>query len=110
MSLLGGVMTLQGIVLLALSIVVFAVEVYAVVDALRQKTAAFPAAGKLTKQIWLLILGVATAIGFISLGYGALGFLNVAGVVAAGVYLADVKPAVSRYSGRGGSSGPYGSW
>lgn len=110
MSLIGSVVTLQGIVLLGLSLVVFAVEVYALIDALRQKTAAFPAAGKLTKPMWLLILGIATAVGFVCIGYKALFFLNVAGVVAAGVYLADVKPAVSRYSGRGGNSGPYGSW
>src|SRR5690349_15344951 len=112
MTLGSGLGTFQGIVLLILSLVVFLLEIYALVDAVRQKTAAFPAAGKLTKPIWLGILGVATAVGFISLGNGlmALGFLNILGAVAAGVYLADVRPAVSRYRDRGGSSGPYGSW
>jgi hypothetical protein len=110
MRLLDGINTLQEIVLFGLSLVVFAVEMYALIDALRQKTAAFPAAGKLTKPLWLLILGIAAAVGFVCIGLEALFFLNIAGVVAAGVYLADVKPAVSRYSGRGGNSGPYGSW
>lgn len=111
MGLLDGVVTLQGIVLLLLAFAAFGLEVYALVDAIRQKGPAFPAAGKLTKPIWLGILGVATAIGFISLGpqFMNLLFLNIIGVVAAGVYLADVRPAVRGMSGRGGS-GPYGYW
>jgi hypothetical protein len=115
MSLFGGVLSLQGIVLLLLSIVAFGICVYALVDALRQKSAGFTAAGKLTKPIWLGILGFAAAIAFLCLGsVRALGFLNVISVVAAGVYLADVRPAVRGYSGRGGGnagpSGPYGPW
>jgi hypothetical protein len=108
---LDGIDTLQGLVLLALALGAFGLEGYAFISVLRQKSAAFPAAGKLTKTIWSAILGVATAIGFVSLGYFMdLLFLNMIGVVAAGVYLADVRPAVARFSGRGGSSGPYGSW
>ncbi len=110
-NVLSGVLTLQGIVLFALALAAFLLQLVALVDAVRRKSAAFPAAGKLTKTIWLSILAVATAIGFVSLSYTmALLFLNMIGVVAAAVYLVDVKPAVARFSGRGGSSGPYGSW
>jgi predicted RND superfamily exporter protein len=113
-----GVYTLQYLILLVLAVGAFAVEVWALVDALRQPTAAFPAAGKLTKPLWLTILGVATALGFLALPIGgggaisALGFLSLIGVVAAAVYLTDVRPAVRQMRGRGngGRSGPYGPW
>ena len=106
---------LQYIVLVALGVLAFGMEVFALVDAARQRSDAFVAQGKLTKQLWLIILGVATALGFIALpppvGAGftsSLGFLSIAAVVAAGVYLTDVRPKVRQ--SRGGRSGPYGPW
>jgi hypothetical protein len=43
--------------------------------------------------------------------FGTLGLFGLAAVVAASVYLADVRPAV-KDAGRGGSRnmGPYGPW
>ena len=113
-----GVLTLQYLILFALAIGAFAVELWALVDALRQPSAAFTAAGKLTKPLWLIIVGVAAALGFLALplnGGGAispLNLLSVVGVVAAAVYLTDVRPAVRQMRGRGGGgrSGPYGPW
>lgn len=114
--------SLQYLVVLALSVFAFGLEAFALVDCITRKAGAFAAAGKLTKQIWLIILAVATALGFIALpsplGMGngvisSLGLLSVAAVVAAAVYLTDVRPAVRGYSGRGGGrsgSGPYGPW
>ena len=55
--------------------------------------AAFLAAGKQTKQIWLAILGVALLLCLIGLG-GILGFFGFLVAVAAIVYLVDVRPAV----------------
>jgi hypothetical protein len=108
--------TLQGFVILILSVIAFGLEVYALVDCVTRKPASFVAAGKLTKQLWLIILAVATAFGFIALppplgiGFGMLGLLSIAGVVAAAVYLTDVRPAVRGTTGRGRRSGPYGPW
>lgn len=103
--------------MLALSILAFGLELFALVDASRQRAAAFVAVGKQTKTIWLAILGVAAAFGFISLpfsGGGMLspfGLLSIVAVVAAIVYLTDVRPAVRQLRGGGGSkSGPYGPW
>jgi hypothetical protein len=113
---------LQQLVLLALSVCALGLEVFALVDCIRHKAGAFTSAGKLTKQLWVIILSVATALGFLALpaplgaGFGvisALGMLSIAAVVAAAVYLTDVRPAVRRYTGRGGGksgSGPYGPW
>ena len=76
---------------------------------------AFPAAGKQTKRLWLVITGVSAVIG---LGYAAyvrnlsvIQILPVAAFVAAAIYLTDVRPKVKEI-GKGGSSssGPYGPW
>ncbi len=100
---------------MALAVVAFGLEAYALVDALRHGSQAYPAAGKRTKAFWVAILAVAAAIGFISLPFGGaprynvLGFLSLIAIVAAAVYLTDVRPAVQQMRGRGGrSSGPYG--
>ncbi|GAA4112704.1 DUF2516 family protein [Knoellia locipacati] len=101
----------QYYVTLALTIAALALEVFALVHALKTRPDAFVAAGKRTKNFWLAVTGVATLLGFISLG-GGLGFLAIIGIVAAGVYLADVRPAVETVQGRGTGShqGPYGPW
>ncbi|WP_088281194.1 DUF2516 family protein [Kineosporia sp. A_224] len=108
---------LQLLIVVVLSVVAFGLEVYALVDAVRHRPESFVAAEKRTKGFWVAILAVATAFGFIALpspiGAGfisSLGFLSLIGVVAAAVYLTDVRPAVQQMRGRGGNgrSGPYG--
>jgi hypothetical protein len=106
----------------ALAVAAFVVEAWAFVDAIMRPKAAFAAAatmsdnaaGRLTKPIWLIILGVAFVLGLYSAAYGgATGFLSVLAFVAAAVYLAGIRPKVREYSKRGGSrssSGPYGPW
>ena len=76
------------------------VEVYALVDCVRRRPDAFVAAGKRTKQFWLLVTGVATLLGVVALG-ALPGILAIVAIVAAGVYLADVKPALDQVMGRG---------
>ena len=102
----------QGLVLLVLGALAFAMQVFALVDAVRHRPDAFVAAGKRTKQFWVIVLAVATAIGFVSL-LNPLNIFGLLAVVAAGIYLADVRPALRQVSGRGGGSqhmGPYGPW
>ena len=106
---------------LALSIAAFGVEAWALVDAVIRPKAAFAAAAamgdnaaqRLTKQWWMIILGVAFAIGLYGAAYGVsiINFLSILAFVAAAVYLAGVRPKVREYS-KGGSrsSGPYGGW
>ena len=101
----------QSLVYYVLGALAFLTQLLALIDAMRRRPDAFIAAGKMTKQRWLIILGVATAIGFISLGgLGALGILNIAAFVAAAVYHVDVKPALKQVSGGGGSRGVSGPW
>jgi len=105
----------------ALAVAAFVVEAWAFIDAIIRPTAAFLAAasmmagtflGRLTKPIWLIILGVAFVLGLYSAAYGGVtGFLSVLAFVAAATYLAAVRPKVKEFRKGGGSnSGPYGPW
>lgn len=96
---------------LALGALALGIQVWALVDALLTRGDAFPAAGKRTKGFWLAITGVAAAIGLVHL-YQPFGMFNLIAIVAAAVYLTDVRPAVAplRRRGRSGGSGPYGPW
>ncbi len=72
---------------------------WALIDCATRKAKAFPAAGKLTKIAWLAILAVLGVLGYF---YGADPVSNILGsvmVVAALVYLCDVRPAVREVSG-----------
>lgn len=101
----------QDVVFLLLGIGALITQVVALVDCIRRRADAFVAAGKMTKTRWLVILGIAVAIGFVSFTRNPLGFLNIIAFVAAAVYLVDVKPAVGQMQGRGGgNAGPYGPW
>ena len=96
-----------------LAISAFVVEVWAFIDATRRPAPAFIAAGKLTKPLWLIILGVATVIGLYTAASGSfalIGILSVASFVAAAVYLTDVKPKVGGTGGGSTRQGPYGPW
>ena len=89
------------------------VEAWAFVDALRHPTAAFPAAGKQTRPLWLIITGVALVVGIFSVAYNVslIQILPIVAFIAAAIYMTDVRPKV-RQMGKGGSShqGPYGPW
>lgn len=81
-------------VLSVLQIVALVTAVYAFVHAAMQRPDAYTAAGKLTKPVWLVILGVAAALTFI----GVFGMAIAA--CAAGVYLVDVRPKLLEIQGK----------
>ena len=64
------------------------VKVFALIDVIARPEQAFPAHGKQTKQFWLIVLVLAVLSTFV-------GFLSLVGLVAALVYILDVRPAVS---------------
>ncbi|MEV1247517.1 DUF2516 family protein [Nonomuraea sp. NPDC050022] len=110
---------------LLLAVGIFGMSIYALVHAARVPANAFVSAGKLQKNLWLIILILATlfsaagawsyfqAFMFLGgsefLGIG-LGFFSIIAVIAATIYVVDVKPAVKGMGGRGGNNGPYGPW
>jgi uncharacterized membrane protein YidH (DUF202 family) len=86
---------LVGYVLFALQMAVLATTVYAFVHAALQRQDAYPAADKLTKPVWLVIIGVA---GLLALVLGITGTAIAA--VAAGVYIVDVRPKILEVQGK----------
>lgn len=102
----------QAVIYFILLAAVFLLAGYALIDAARRPARAFTSAGKRTKGFWVGVLALATAVAFVALpwplGFGRLEFLALISAIAAGVYLADVRPAVGPYSGRGGRGGSSG--
>jgi hypothetical protein len=96
----------------ALAVAAFVAEAWAFIDAIIRPAQAFVAAGKQTKMIWMIILGVAFVLGLYAALYGGVTqILTVAAFVAAAIYLADVRPRVKEFRrGSNSSSGPYGPW
>ena len=89
---------LQGVAVLVLSVLFWAVlaaTVYAFVHAAMQRPDAYTAADKLTKPVWLIILAGS---GLLSWVLGVTGMVVAA--VAAGVYLADVRPKLLEVQGK----------
>lgn len=113
---ISGMYTVLDVIFLLLAFVGLGLSAWALIHAVSTATQAFSAAGKQTKRLWLIILGLATlfslasAVGYFGIGLGQLNIFAIASVIAAGIYLADVRPAVSQYKGRGNSQGPYGPW
>lgn len=102
----------QSLLTAVIGLAVFAMMLWALIDCARTRADAFPAAGKKTKQFWLIITGAATAIGFIFMS-NPFNIFNLIAIVGAAVYHADVRPALKSVQGRGGQDrhmGPYGPW
>lgn len=89
---------IQSLILLVATLALFAIQGWAFVDALTRKPDAFVAAEKMTKNAWTIILGVALAAHL--LFWHPINILNLAGAVAAIVYLVDVRPAVQSHTRR----------
>jgi O-antigen/teichoic acid export membrane protein len=84
-----------GYVLAVVQIAVLVTTVYAFVHAALQRPDAYTAADKLTKPVWLVILGVGVLLALV------LGITGVAiAAVAAGVYLVDVRPKILEIQGK----------
>lgn len=83
--------TLQGTVGLIVFFVLTAVKLFALISALMYPAEAYRAADKLTKPTWVAILGFAVILQLIPI----MAIVNLALTIAAFVYLADVRPALS---------------
>ncbi|CAB4605774.1 MAG: DUF2516 family protein [Actinobacteria bacterium] len=92
-SILNPLGSLSTYVILAISVAELIALSFALFHAVRTPSAAFPAAGKQSKQFWGFLLGAAllARLTFAS----PLDLFGVIAAVAAIVYLVDVKPAVT---------------
>lgn len=71
------------------------IKIWAFVDCLRQSERAFPAVGRQSKLLWLILTGIAALTGLV---VGPLNLIGIAGLVVALVYLFDVKVKVGEIS------------
>ena len=77
-------------IFLVVSLATLVVKAWALIDAAVRPPRAFVSEGKQTKPVWLAILVVAVLATYV-------GFLSILGLIAALVYLLDVRPAVRTY-------------
>jgi hypothetical protein len=107
-GLLNGLGSVLSFILLA--VIVFKIVV--LIDAAVRPESAYRAAGKMTKQGWLIILAICVAADLL-LG-GITSIFTILGTVAAIVYWVDVRPALRQVAGKGTKNGqhmgPYGPW
>jgi uncharacterized membrane protein len=99
--------SLQELIGLVFGVAALILSVFGLVDALRHRPDAFAAAGKASKNIWLAVLGVSVALSFYTVA-SPFSLAWILAVVGAGVYAADVRPALRQVMGRGSSNGPFG--
>jgi hypothetical protein len=85
---------LQGGLLMILSIVLFVVKGFALVDCVARRASQIAGIETLSKQAWLILLGL-TVLAHLMF-WNPLGLLNLIGTVAALVYLAQVRGSLSR--------------
>ena len=74
------------------SLGMFVAQAFAFVDAVTHRPDAYVAADKLTKPAWTIILGIAVVAHMLI--WSPLSIFNLVGIVAALVYLVDVRPAL----------------
>ncbi|WP_062383229.1 DUF2516 family protein [Demequina iriomotensis] len=107
---------LQELVLLVISIAAFAGAVYGLIDAAHYPDTQFVAAGKRSKTLWLVILGLAAVFTIPAPLGGVIGLASIFGlasIVAVIIYFVDVRPALGPRrpgSSRGSSGGARGGW
>ena len=86
------VFAVEGTISLIVIFAILAVKIFAFGSALTYSGQAYEAANKLTKPAWLIILGLGLALTFVPVG-GVI--INLATIIAALVYIVDVRPALA---------------
>jgi hypothetical protein len=84
----------QGDLMMILSIALFIVKGFALVDCVSRRPSQLDYLDTLPKQAWLIILGLSLAAHLVI--WSPLSLLNLVGTVAALVYLAQVRGSVNR--------------
>ena len=92
------VFAIQSTVMTIITLAVFVVQAWALIDALTRRPDAFVAADKLTKPAWLIILGIAVVAHMLI--WNPVSILNLAGAVAAIVYMVDARPTLQALTRR----------
>ena len=83
----------QNLVTTGLWVIFLVIKGWAALDCLRRRQDAFPAVGRQTKMLWLILTGVALLTGLLP-GL-TLTIFGLAGVVVSLIYLFDVRPRIA---------------
>jgi len=89
---MGGVFAVQSTIMLLVYLAMLAAIIFAFVSSLIYPAEAYRAAGKWSKQGWSIVLGLGVVLQFVPVG-GIL--IQLAMLIAALVFLADVRPALN---------------
>ena len=92
------VFALPGLILTAVSLVMFAIQGFAFVDATRHRPDAYPAIDRGNKTGWLIGLGLGVVAHMVF--WHPLSILNLVGIVAALIYVLDVRPNLLAITGK----------
>jgi uncharacterized membrane protein YfcA len=87
----------QDLVVVVVYVVFAVLKIWAFVDCLRQQPQAFPAVGRQSKTLWLVLTGLAALTGLV---FDPLGIIGIAGVVPALLYLFEIRPRITELLGR----------
>jgi hypothetical protein len=94
------VFALEGHVLLLVTLLLLVVKIFAFVNCLMFSAESYTAAGKLTKPAWALILGLGLALQVLLINASPINLIGLVFMIAALVYLADVRPALASLTRR----------
>lgn len=86
----------QNLVITAIYVVFAVLKVWAFVDCLRRPEQAFPAVGRQSKVLWLVLTGISALTGLV---FDPLGIFGIAGVVVALIYLFEIRPRIMEITG-----------
>jgi len=81
----------QGLILQILWLLFLVVKGFALIDCVRRPAAAFPAVGRQSKVLWLILTAAALLTGLIT---SPIGLFGVAGIVIAMIYIFDVRTRI----------------
>lgn len=89
-----------GIITLIFTVATWAAIIFglvALVHVIRQRSDAFTAVNRLNKPAWVGIIIVSMLVFWF---LGAISLIGIIGIVAVGIYMADVRPKVNELQGR----------
>lgn len=86
------IFAVPSLIMAAVSLAMFVAQAFAFVDAVTHRPDAYVAADKLTKNAWMIILGLGVVAHM--LFWSPLSLFNLIGIIAALVYIVDVRPTL----------------
>ena len=80
---------LQGLIEISLFVIFAGLKLWAIIDCVRRPQQAFPAVGRQSKLLWVILTGIAALVQLAF--WEPISLLNIAGIVVALIYLFDIR-------------------